>query len=162
MRNDLAGAFIGDDEGEDGEAEEEDDEEEHDEEIDPEEPWNSATGADEAGEGDDEEEGTNGDDGLLEELLTVCAGAGGEPDAASEDGDGEEEDDEVEKAYEVVAQAEHVRFRYASDEYKQTNVEREGEMKLHKKVPVFTYKYVYIYYRKSQNGRFIFIVYLFM
>lgn len=34
-RDDLAGAGVGDDEGEDGEAEEEDDEEEHDEEVEP-------------------------------------------------------------------------------------------------------------------------------
>lgn len=84
---DLAGALVGDDEGEDGEAEEEEDEEEHDEEVDPEEPGDAAAGADDSGDGDDHEEDAEGDDGLLEELLALGAGAVAQPHAGPQDGD---------------------------------------------------------------------------
>lgn len=85
--HDLAGALIGDDEGEDGEEEEEEDEDKHDEEVDPEEEGVAAAGADETGEGDDHQEGAQHDQGCLQELLAVSsAAAGGQPYPAAQDG----------------------------------------------------------------------------
>lgn len=94
-RHHLPGPLVGDREREYGKAEQEHDEEEHDEEVEPEEPGDAATGAEEAGEGDDHEEDAEGDGGALEEFLALGGGLAGEPDAGAEDGDGEEEGYEV-------------------------------------------------------------------
>ncbi|OAY76094.1 WAT1-related protein [Ananas comosus] len=106
----LAGALVGDEEGEEGEGEEEEDEEEHGEEVEPEEEGGPAAGADEAGDGDEHEEGAEDDERHREEALALGAGpaaAGGEPHAAAEHGHGEEEGEEVEHPDEVVAEPKH-------------------------------------------------------
>lgn len=83
----FAGAFVGDGEGEDGESEQDDDEEEHDEEVDPEEPRDSAAGADEAGERDQHEENAENDDGLVQKLLALGAALLAQPHSGYDDRD---------------------------------------------------------------------------
>lgn len=102
ITHNFPGTFVGDNEGEDSEAEEYKYEQEHDDEVDPQQPIDAATGADEACEGDDQEEDAECYDGLFEVFFAVGGGFVCEPDAATEDGDGEEEGDEVQDAYQTV------------------------------------------------------------
>ena len=82
----LAGAFVGDNESEDSEADEQEDEDEHDEEVYPEVP-REAAGANDAGDGDDEEEDAEGNYGFFEEALALGGASLGEPYAGHQDWD---------------------------------------------------------------------------
>lgn len=63
--------------------------------IEPHEPGDPEARPDEAGQGDEDEEGGDGDYSAVHELVAVGAGVGGEPDGGGEDGEGEEEGYEV-------------------------------------------------------------------
>jgi hypothetical protein len=110
----LAGALVGDDEGEDGEAEEDDDEDEHGDEVEPEEAVDAAAGADEAREGDEEEEHPERDHRRREVALALRAvGARRQPDAAAQHGHRQEERHRVQDPEQAVAQPErHLRRRW--------------------------------------------------
>lgn len=103
----VAGAFVGDDEGEDSEGEEDDDEKEHDEEVEPEEPGDAAAGADEAGEGDDHQENAEDDHRLLQKLLADAVALPAQPDSGAEDRNRQQERYEVQDSDQVVAQSHH-------------------------------------------------------
>lgn len=92
-----------DDEGEDEEDEEEADEDGHATEVEGEEALAVPVGADEAGEGNEEDEGAEDDDGPAEEVGALAVGLVGEPDAGGDDGDGGQEGHEVEDCRYVVA-----------------------------------------------------------
>lgn len=107
----LAGALVGDDEGEDCEAEEEENEEEHDAEVEPEQPRDPAAGAHEACEGDEHEEGAYAYDRPLEKFLAVGVGFGGQPYSAAQDGDGKQKGEEVEDADKAVGESNHLSLK---------------------------------------------------
>jgi hypothetical protein len=91
----VARGAAGDDEDEDGEAGERGNEEEHGDEVGEEEPWQAPECADEAGEADGEDGDAEGDEGPLEDLDAGVVGQRGQPDAGSDDRDGQERCEEV-------------------------------------------------------------------
>jgi len=92
VRHGMTGSLVGDGVGEDDEADEDGDYDEHGPEVGVHEEGVAVAGAGETGEGDDHDGDADDDERPLEELEAVgvvCAAA--EPDAAAQDGDGEEE-----------------------------------------------------------------------
>jgi len=80
LRHHFAGAFVGDNESEDGEAEEDEDQDEHDEQVDPEEPCHAAARADQPRQGDQHEEHAEDDDGHVQKPVTLGSPLVFEPD----------------------------------------------------------------------------------
>jgi hypothetical protein len=107
--DDLAGAAVGDGEGEDDEEEEREDDEEHGEEVEAEQPGLAVAGAGEAHEGDDHEDEPHHDDGPLQEADAVGGvGPRRQPDAAAKDRDRDQEGYEVHHPQHARAPAQHL------------------------------------------------------
>lgn len=103
----MAGAFVGDNEGEDGEAKKQHNQQEHDEQVKPKEQRNSAAGANQTGQGDQHEKNSENNHRLFEELLAHCSATFGEPNTGTDDGDWDDESDKVENADQVIAETKH-------------------------------------------------------
>lgn len=87
IRQNLAGAAVGDGEGEDGETETEEYEEEHSEEVKPEETRDTTASSDESGNRDEHEEDPENDDWFVEETLALGGCIFAEPDPGGENWD---------------------------------------------------------------------------
>lgn len=86
--DDVASVGACDDEGKDEDDEEDGDEEGHEEEVDSEESLLVSVGADESGEGYEEDERAKDDDGPTEVVGTLAVGLGGQPYSGGDDRDG--------------------------------------------------------------------------
>lgn len=101
----VAGPFVGHNEGKHGKADEEQNQKEHDCKVEPEEAEDATGGAHKAGYGNQQDEDAYEDKGPLQETQAVGGVLGSEPYSCHQDGQGKEGGEEIEKGYEVVAQA---------------------------------------------------------